>query len=393
MQRLVIRLGSTNHDPIHWLVYSDDEKEIIASGRLNDESELSSLNEHSENSHVTCLAPASSLYLTNVTLPANASRKALSAIPFMVEEELCSDISKMFFAQGKKLGDNIQIAAIEKEKLKAWSNALSEAGIFCNVLIPDSLCLPESDSINVLALENEILAKFPDNQCIQGESEWVLPLVMNIADEKELRFACLSEIPQWSDTEKTDFNFDNLPMKLLLDGAQSIPLNLFQGEFAVKRKANPTWDKWKIAASLAIVALCVNLILKTSELNELKAERAEIRQQMQVKIKEGFPELNRVANIRRVLSREITKLEQGGGNLSMLAMLSRLGGAFESSGVKPQTIKYDSRRSEIRIQSVAQNFEALETFRRDAQSLGFEVEQGAINNRGSEVVGLITVRG
>jgi len=45
------------------------------------------------------------------------------------------------------------------------------------------------------------------------------------------------------------------------------------------------------------------------------------------------------------------------------------------------------------MQSVAQSFEALEKFRRDAQNLGFEVDQGPINNRGSEVVGVITVKG
>jgi general secretion pathway protein L len=61
--------------------------------------------------------------------------------------------------------------------------------------------------------------------------------------------------------------------------------------------------------------------------------------------------------------------------------------------VTPQTLRYDASRTELRMQSVANNFESLERFRRDVQSLGFAVDQGAINNQGDQVVGVIVVKG
>lgn len=393
MQRLIIRLGSQHSDPIHWLVYSAQEDEIIASGKLNDASAMASLSERATSAEIIALAPSSEVLYKRVELPPNASRKTIAAIPYMIEDELCGDVDQLFFALGEKNGNTQQVAIINKEKLQQWQQAFADAGLFCARLVPDAYCLPEIDGISMLELDENLLVRFADGQFLQGESPWLLPLINEKAKSDKLSITCFSEIQTLKESELVTFNFDSLPMQLLLKGALASTLNLFQGEFTVKHKTNVAWDKWKLAAALAVIALCSNLVYKTTELNSLKRDRAELRQEIQASVRQGFPNLGKVTNVRRVLAREINALEKGGGNLSMLAMLTRLSDAFETSGVRPQTLKYDIKRSEIRIQSVAQNFEALESFRRNAQNLGFEVEQGALNNRGDEVIGVITVRG
>ena len=393
MQRLIIRLGSHTTDPIHWLVFNEQEQEIIASGKLNDASTLHTLSERASNAQVIALAPTSDVVFKDIELPKNASRKVLSAIPYMVEDEVCVDVDKLFFAIGRRTGNTQQIAIVDREKLKAWQHTFEQAELFCTQLIPDAYCLAQNEAINLLEIDDNLLVRFPNGQCLQGENEWLLPLIEAKSKKENIALNAFSDIKGLSESSATTFIYDKLAMQLLLEGALTADLNLFQGEFAVKRKTNPSWEKYKLVASLAVIAVCANLVFKTAQLNSIKSERAQIKQAISTSIQQGFPELGRVANIRRVLAREISVLEQGGGNLSMLAMLSRLSSAFETSGVKPQTLKYDSRRSEIRMQSVAQNFEDLEKFRRDAQSLGFEVDQGAINNRGDEVIGVITVRG
>ena len=393
MQRLIIRLGSQCSDPIHWLVYSEQEQEIIASGKLNSSEDLISLKDRAGNAQIIALAPSSDILFKQVELPKNASRKALGAIPFMIEDDLCGDIENLFFALGARKENLQEIAVVKKEKLLQWQKAFKDADLFCSILVPDAYCLPQAEGISLLEIEDQLLVKMQNKQCLQGESEWLLPLLLDAAKTQEVSFICYSEISNFPSFDETHYNFDLLPMQLLMQGALNSPLNLFQGEYAIKRKTNSKWDKWKLAAVLAVVAICANLVFKTAELNNLKRDRAEIRQEIQTSIKQGFPELGRVSDIKTVLTREVKALEQGGGKLSMLAMLSTLSEAFQNSGVKPQTLKYDSRRSEIRIQSVAKSFEELESFRRKAQSLGFEVEQGAFNNRGDEVVGVITVRG
>lgn len=392
MQRLIIRLGSTEQEPINWLVFSEQENEIIASGQLKNADELSSLRERASSAEIIGLAPSSDIYFTNVKVPKKGARKALTAIPFMIEEELASNIENLFFAMGENKADTQEVAVISHTKLTAWRAMFEDAGLFCPVLIPDAYCLPICDSIGLMQLDEQLLVKTPEGQCLQGESSWLLPIVIDKVARADTSFKAYSEIKGWPSTHEASFDFEQLPMQLLFNGAKQAKLNLFQGEYAVKRNVNPTWNKWKLAAALGAIAICANLVFKATELNAIKSQRAEIRQQTDSIVKKGFPDLRSYRFLRTAVEKEMISLEQGGGNLSMLAMLSRLSKAFEASGVKPQNIRYDSKRSEIRMQSVAKSFEALDKFKRDAQTLGFEVEQGAINNRGDEVVGIIVVR-
>jgi general secretion pathway protein L len=182
-------------------------------------------------------------------------------------------------------------------------------------------------------------------------------------------------------------------MQLLLDGALDANFNLLQGEFALKRKTTAQWDKWRLAAVLAGVALCVNLVSKTVELNSIKSQRQSIETRLQTNINQGFPDLPKSRNKEIAIRNEMARLEQAGGGISMLVMLTQMSPSFASTGVTPQSIRYDATRTELRMQSVASNFESLEKFRREVQALGFEVDQGAINNKGDQVVGTIIIKG
>jgi general secretion pathway protein L len=92
------------------------------------------------------------------------------------------------------------------------------------------------------------------------------------------------------------------------------------------------------------------------------------------------------------MARQMKALEQGGGGASMLIMLSQLEPAFKESKVKPQTMRFDSSRAELRIQVVASNFDALDRFKRQAESQGFTVEQGSINQKNNQVIGSLSIR-
>ena len=85
-------------------------------------------------------------------------------------------------------------------------------------------------------------------------------------------------------------------------------------------------------------------------------------------------------------------LETSGGGVSMLIMLSQLRPAFEESNVKPQTMRFDRSRAELRIQAIARNYDALDKFKRQAEAQGFTVEQGSINQEDNQVIGTLSIR-
>jgi len=64
MQRLIIRLSSHPNEPIDWLVFSEQEQEIIASGMLNGSDDLPSLTERASSAQIIALAPSSLIYFT-----------------------------------------------------------------------------------------------------------------------------------------------------------------------------------------------------------------------------------------------------------------------------------------------------------------------------------------
>ncbi|WP_395338682.1 type II secretion system protein GspL [Ningiella sp. W23] len=436
MQQLIFRFPSDSQSSLHWLVYSESAQEIIASGELVNLSELASLKEHANSAEVIALAPCTDVLIASVTLPANANRKVLGAIPFMLEEEVCGDISEQFVALGQRTGskdgDIQQVAVIEKAKLNLYQQAIKDAGIFCQQIIPDVLALPlsepssdsddesKSDSIgqnavSALQIGEDIVARIGLNEGLCGEAKWLSPLLLATIKENKQSLRCFSEIDgidadalrsndasiasesadeiENESAPNYDFVFDDLPLLLMLKQIKANTLNLCQGEFSVKRAGNPHWEKWKLAAILAGVALTLNLVTKSIELNELKTQRAQVNEQIRASVSQSFPDIRRFNRVRQEIERRMADLERSGGNVGMLAILSQLTNAFANSGVTPQTLRFDATRTELRMQSVADNFEALERFRRDVQTLGFEVDQGAINNQGDKVVGVIVVKG
>ena len=396
MEQLLVRLGANHTDPISWLVYSRTEDEIIASGELPNAEALSSLTERAGQRSVIALAPSSEILLKWVELPPKAGRKIISAIPFMLEDELATDISQQFFAIGPKRGDEQAVAVVSHEKMELWQSWLSEAGLFCDTIIPDVLAVPVTENgWSVLTLGEQLLVRQDTFKGVQGEATWLLPTLVHFTAQQESPITItnyagidLSTLPNIEEAQAPL----ELPMQVLAKEAMQSSFNLCQGDYKVKRKRSGVLNQWRVAAVLAVLALCTSLIDKGFSLYQIKAQNQALSSEINTAVKAGFPNIGTYRNVRLKLQSELAKLEQGGGSASMLIMLDQLAPAFSATDVKPQTLRFDATRTEIRIQAQGKNFEALEQFKRTAENAGFVVEQGAINNRDNGVVGTVSVR-
>ena len=396
MEQLLIRLGATEADPISWLVWSTAEEEIIASGELANADALSTLAERAGHRAVIALAPSSEILLKWVALPPRAGRKVLSALPFMLEDELATDISEQFFAIGPKVGDSQAVAVVSHAKLQMWQQWLADAGLFCNHLIPDVLAVPVTENgWSVLTLGEQMLVRQDTFKGIQGEQAWLLPTLGHFTSQQEAPVVITNyagiDLSAMPNITVNDAPLE-LPMHVLAKEAMSSSFNLLQGEYKVKRTRNNAWTQWRVAAVLAVLVLCTSLVDKTVTLYLLKSENAALTSEIDQAVKSGFPNIGVYRNVKLKLQYELNKLSKSGGDASMLVMLDQLSDAFASTQVKPQTLRFDATRTEIRIQAQGKSFEALEQFRRQAEGAGFTVEQGAINNRDDNVIGTVSIR-
>jgi general secretion pathway protein L len=397
MEQLVVRLGTNPDEPIHWIVWSSQQNEIIASGELPNAVQLNTLADRAGRRPICVLVPTSDVLLKWVELPAKAGRKALAAIPFILEEEISGDISKQFFALGPKEGNKQGVAVVNKQKLQSWLNMIEDAGLTCDQIIPDVIALPlvDKNAWSILELDQQMLVRKDDWAGLQGERDWLIQAINHHA--KQNKQALL--VNDYSSTNLTDI--ENLvvsvmplelPMKVLAQGVKLTEFNLLQGEYKINNKVSGQWKKWRLAAVLAVVALFTTLIDKSLEQSRLSNQLATLKTQVGNEYKRAFPNAGAYRDLRTTMARQIKALEQGSGGASMLIMLSQLRPAFEESKVKPQTMRFDSSRAELRIQVVAINFEALDKFKRQAEAHGFTVEQGSINQKDNQVIGSLSIR-
>ncbi|GGD76980.1 type II secretion system protein GspL [Lacimicrobium alkaliphilum] len=395
-EQLIIRLGSTRLDPIQWLVYSTSEDDIIASGELADASHLQSLRERAAGRPITALAPTSDILLQWVTLPPRGGQKAIAAIPFMLEDELSTDIDRQLFATGPRQGNQQAVAVVAKQKVQDWLGSLEQAGLYCDKLLPDILALPESDNQwSLLQIGEHLLLRQDQWKGIQGESEWLLSAISHYAKQQTdaITIANYSdlELPSLPNIDISTQQLD-LPMKVLATGALGCSFNLLQGEFRPRKQTQGNWQKWRLAAVLAAIALTTSLIDTGIQAQRLASEREQLEQQIRAEFKRAMPEVTRIVNEKSQMKQKLRELQQGGSGASMLAMLSQLSDAFAQSRLRPQTLRFDSARAELRMQAEAESFEALEQFRRLAETQGFSVQQGAINNTDDQVISSLSIR-
>ncbi|MEH6454134.1 MAG: type II secretion system protein GspL, partial [Psychromonas sp.] len=141
-ERLIIRLASNASQKNHWLIWSDSEGEIIASGEVDNANQLALLTDKAVQRYVICLLPNIDVVIKQIPINGSFNRQMQQALPYLVEEELASDVEQLHFHVIAKQTDSVHVAICEKQKMQTWLEWLDEAGIACSQFIPEGLSLP-----------------------------------------------------------------------------------------------------------------------------------------------------------------------------------------------------------------------------------------------------------
>lgn len=423
MEQLILRLGVTEHDPILWGVWDERAATIHASGTLPNAAALVTLQERAANRPVYAVVPNSAVNLKTVTLPPGANKKVLNAIGFMIEDDIAGDIAEQHIALGPLKKQEQRLVLVERQQLQNWIDWLAAAELHTSVLVPEALALPhsqtasktditdtaaESDNqtpissmqIALMTIDDDIIARLGDWGGISGHKSWLSPWLQSWSQqnapisitEYSADVAHLCGEPYAIQQPPLE-----LPIHVFAQGLnqlqKSSPFTLRQGEFKAQQKSNKNWVYWRTAAAVVAFAFIFGVIDKSLQLSALEAQNTALKTQIQQDIKQGFPGLGAYRDARRSIAQYIKTRENSGSGASGMAMLANLSNAFASSQLQAQTLRFDQKRSEIRIQAVANKFADLEAFSKAANDAGLTVEQGAINNKGGQLVGTLIIKG
>ncbi|HGY0993763.1 TPA: GspL family type II secretion system protein ExeL [Aeromonas salmonicida subsp. pectinolytica] len=389
-ESLVIRLGTNAQQPVEWLVWSAKEEEIIASGTLASAHALGELCERAGGRPVVTLVPGSDLIFRRVSLPGKYSRQAAAALPYLLEEQIASDVDELHLVVLGHEGHDVDLMAVDKEKMQTWLGWLEAAGLKSQQLLPDVLALPQAaDGWSALQLGKEWLLRQGPCQGIVADEPLLAMLLAVEAEPVTIHsHTPVPPIPtaNWQAADP------ELPMLLLAKGALNCQANLLQGPYRPQTEYSRYWLQWRKVAVVAGLLLLVALTQRGVHLYQLaeqdKALKAEIRQ-VYTRI---FPGETRIVNVRSQMAQHLKLLGQTPQD-GVLLLLTELAPTFaEVPGLKPQVLRFDAARGELRLQVTAPGFTEIERFR-ELAGKRFEVQQGEVRSTEGKVEGALVLKG
>jgi len=417
-ETLFIRLGSQAHDIIHWLVVaesSSDGQEIIASGELKGAEQLSVLTEKAEHRQVKVLVPGCDVLLKSLNVPAKSSNAKRLAVPYMLEDIFAEEVDKLFFSYADLPNDvddnNCFTAIVAHQQMQQWLSWLEDAKLHTNYILPDVLAMPFTpDGWSAITLGDTTQEQVIIRQGLwQGvtldanvwQLQWpnISTEQAEVADDSELSssiniqaYSVLAQSNQLTIKSMPE----ELPLALMAKNYHSKlnRFNLLQGQYKVKEDRSYAGQQWIWVAGIALFALLLNLGHKSVKLWQVNAEQDKVQQSIIASYKKTFPKTKRVrvSTIKSQLNRELALLGGTGDKQGFLAMLAKVQPAFAKvPALKPDTLKFDGKRQELRIQATAKDYQAFEQFSIALAAINLTVKQGSQSNQGDQVTGSFSI--
>lgn len=317
---LVIRLGDSAPATVEWIVVDSHGSRLghPVTGPL------SAAQVDARDRKIIVLLPAADVLTTAVDIPVKSHAKILQALPFALEEIVADDVEDLHFAAGqRKEGGDIPVSIIAHEKLAAYVELLTEAGIDPDALVSENHGLANlPGTISMLIAEDQILINDGDKTDLSlqgiGPAEAMAAIGAYEMDEspsaadedddaeqapaapRHVLVYCESGLEQ---TYAHDFialrhDFESLDVKLLPDGmlprlavtvATGAGVNLLQGRYGAKTEYSSYFRPWRYAAMLLLGLGVVATANKGVSYFQLSQREAELREQFMSEYRQIVP--------------------------------------------------------------------------------------------------------
>lgn len=280
------------------------------------------------NARVVALAPGESVLLTQAVVPTRNPARLRRALPYAVEDRLAADVDTLHVAAGPRAaGGAIATAVVARSRLEQWLEALRNAGLEPDAIVPEPLALPLEAGSHTLLFENgRVVARLDTARGFAGEAALLeavapdpqCPVVVHEAGEARLPEA-------WSGSARRQ-RLPGPALALLAQGAAACPLNLMQGDYPPRRHARGTGRLWRVAAALLLGWGVLELGLSALDAWRLERHSRELQSSIESVFSETFPGA-RVVDPRAQMAQQLRTLGADRGDA--LALLRRVAPALQ----------------------------------------------------------------
>lgn len=363
-ETLYIRLRSA--DPAEPVEYCVARADAIASFVVG-HALLETLTTQVATRRVVVFVPSADVRLATVQVPARQAAKVLQAAPFVLEEQLAEDVDTLHFALGARLADQRwPLAIVSHARMQAWLSLLDGAGIHADAMIPDMLVLrvPDDAHCNALIDDDQVLVRSARDSGFVCQVD-DLSFCLELADPEKRKTVSLV-VPRggaidvsalgWPVEPRHGFN--SALEALLQQWRNTDAIDLLQGRFSPKRHRLRWFAPWRIAATLAAVAIGLSLLVNGIESFRLQRAVAAQDAANVARYQQVFPNETRIVDLSAQLNQQLAALQTGGGGqfMSMLDVLSEALAAVP--GLQIKTLQF--RDGTLYVGMTATNLELLD---------------------------------
>lgn len=408
-------------DRLQWLSLDDATGEINGRGQGQPADLAAILRDGDFDGEVRVLAPTESVLLTKASVPSRNQGKILQAVPFVVEEEIASDIDDCHFAIGERNEDgSVNVAVVDKSEISNWLSVLAEEEIIPDSIKAEVLQLPFDNQPVMLLEDNKLLYRRSPWQGMATDKDLLLTLASLSPEVKlsGLKIILLkqtetvtSEAIEEDDKAYIQAIKDNLQEQIEGDAGVEISIEtkdgsglevfarnydvksieLLQGDYRVeKKKKNQPRSTWKLAVVFAGCAFALQLLILLTQGIFLDSQASRYEEEVKNLYAKTFPKDKNVRDIRRRWQAHLN----GGNNPEgdFMQLLGIAGSGLAGSTLVLENINYNKSRGDLVLLIRAPRFEDLASLNQQLSEKGLETQIGNVSQDGQSVRGTLKIK-
>ena len=140
------------------------------------------------------------------------------------------------------------------------------------------------------------------------------------------------------------------------------PLNLRQGEWAVRLPLERWWQQWRVAAMLFGAAVAIHMLATWTDYRQLEQENLALRGAVQETYRQAFPR-GAVVDAEKQLRRQLDSMTGSSQASGFVGLVAQVGDVVTTADGSIVSINYNEKAGEIRLNLLAADYEAVERIR------------------------------
>jgi len=370
-ETLLIRLAPAAQGFRDWLLIDEQGqgKGLVQSG-APDAGIINSIR------HVVVLVPGAEVSLLAMKVPGRNRQKVLRAAPYVLEEQLATDVEQLHFALGAvNGGDHCPVAVVERGRMDDWQALLQAQGISASQWVPETLAVPTDGGWNLLVDAGTVLVRTGDYDGFATDTGNLAAFIA-ILRAKE-------QVPESARVfGSIVLDLEGIDLDLVEDSAQTLELlargyvqgpviDLLQGEYSRREEWGRLLRPWKTSAALLLAGVILAGVSTGLGYYHLSTQKEQLAAEIEAVYRTAFPNARRIVNPRAQMEQQLKKLQRktGVGSTDFLAMLAETANVVRAAkGISVRGASY--RDGHLDIELLADNLQILDKLKQDLNSGG-----------------------